>query len=41
MIHKKDELSEKRLLMIVDDDELDRSFFRSAIRKYNPSYECI
>ena len=27
--------------MIVDDDKDDRFFFRSAIRKNNPSYECI
>lgn len=27
--------------MIVDDDEDDRFFFRSAIRKNNPSFECI
>ncbi|RXJ45756.1 response regulator [Gelidibacter gilvus] len=27
--------------MIVDDDKDDRFFFRSAIRKYNPSFECI
>nr|MBA3987094.1 response regulator [Flavobacteriales bacterium] len=41
MLDNKNELSEKKLLMIVDDDKLDRSFFRSAIRKNNPSYECI
>lgn len=41
MINKKNALSDEKLLMIVDDDELDRSFFISAIRKYNPSYECI
>jgi CheY-like chemotaxis protein len=27
--------------MIVDDDKDDRFFFRSAIRKYNPTYNCI
>jgi len=27
--------------MIVDDDTDDRYFFRSAIRKNNPSYQCI
>lgn len=41
MINKKNNLSEKKLLMIVDDDKDDRFFFRSAIRKNNPSYECI
>jgi CheY-like chemotaxis protein len=41
MIHKKNEASEKILLMIVDDDIDDRFFFRNAIRKYNPSYKCI
>ncbi|MEO6348394.1 MAG: response regulator [Aquaticitalea sp.] len=41
MIHKKNELSEKKLLMIVDDDKDDRFFFRSAIRKNNPSFECV
>ncbi|HTO15645.1 MAG TPA: response regulator [Edaphocola sp.] len=41
MINTKNESSEKKLLMIVDDDELDRSFFLSATRKNNPSYECI
>ncbi len=41
MISKRNELSEKRLLMIVDDDKDDRFFFRSAIRKNNPSFECI
>lgn len=41
MISKKNELSEKKLLMIVDDDKDDRFFFRSAIRKNNPSFECI
>lgn len=30
-----------KILMIVDDDKDDRFFFRSAIRKKNPSYECI
>ena len=30
-----------KILMIVDDDKDDRFFFRSAIRKNNPSYECI
>lgn len=34
----KTELSDGRLLMIVDDDKDDRYFFRSAIRKYNPSF---
>jgi len=41
MLNNKNVLSEKKLLMIVDDDRLDRGFFRSAIRKNNPSYECI
>lgn len=41
MIPKNNELPEKKLLMIVDDDKDDRSFFRSAIRKYNPTYVCI
>lgn len=41
MIHKENELSDKKLLMIVDDDKDDRFFFRSAIRKNNPSFECI
>lgn len=41
MINTNNESSEKKLLMIVDDDQLDRSFFLSAIRKNNPSYECI
>jgi CheY-like chemotaxis protein len=27
--------------MIVDDDKDDRFFFRSAIRKNNPSFECV
>jgi CheY-like chemotaxis protein len=30
-----------KILMIVDDDKDDRFFFCSAIRKNNPSYECI
>ncbi len=30
-----------KILMIVDDDEDDRFFFRSAIRKNNPTFECI
>ena len=34
-------MSTDKVLMIVDDDKDDRFFFRSAIRKYNPSYECI
>jgi CheY-like chemotaxis protein len=41
MIPKKNESSEKKLLMIVDDDKDDRFFFRSAIRKNNPSFECV
>ncbi|OBX24526.1 response regulator receiver domain-containing protein [Gelidibacter algens] len=41
MIPKKNETAEKKILMIVDDDKDDRFFFRSAIRKYNPSFECI
>lgn len=41
MLHKKTELSEKKLLMIVDDDKDDRFFFCSAIRKNNPSFECL
>lgn len=41
MIPNKNELSEKKLLMIVDDDKDDRFFFRSAIRKNNPSFECL
>ena len=41
MVNKNKVLSEKKLLMIVDDDKLDRSFFCSAIRKNNPAYECI
>ncbi|TXD85229.1 response regulator [Subsaximicrobium wynnwilliamsii] len=31
----------EKTLMIVDDDEDDRFFFRSAVRKYNPSYKCV
>jgi len=38
---EKNEQPKNKLLMIVDDDELDRSFFRSAIRKNNPSFNCI
>jgi len=34
-------MSTQKNLMIVDDDKDDRFFFRSAIRKYNPSYQCI
>ncbi len=34
-------MSTHKILMIVDDDKDDRFFFRSAIRKKNPSYECI
>ncbi len=30
-----------KILMIVDDDKDDRFFFRSAIRKNNPTFECI
>ena len=30
-----------KILMIVDDDKDDRFFFRSAIRKKNPSYKCL
>lgn len=41
MINKKNDSSEKKLLMIVDDDKDDRFFFRSAIRKNNPSFECV
>ena len=41
MSNTKNESSEKKLLMIVDDDELDRSFFLSAIRKNNPTFQCI
>ena len=37
----KSELAENKLLMIVDDDKDDRFFFRSAVRKNNPSYDCI
>ena len=41
MVSKKKDLSNRKLLMIVDDDKEDRFFFSSAIRKYNPSFECI
>ena len=41
MVSKKKDLSNRKLLMIVDDDKDDRFFFSSAIRKYNPSFECI
>ena len=34
-------MKNQKILMIVDDDTDDRFFFRSAIRKNNPSYECI
>lgn len=37
----KNERLEKKNLMIVDDDIDDRFFFRSAILKYNPSYEIM
>lgn len=29
------------MVMIVDDDKDDRFFFRSAIRKNNPTFECL
>ena len=41
MVSKKSDLSNRKLLMIVDDDKEDRFFFSSAIRKYNPSFECV
>ena len=41
MESKKNELSDMKLLMIVDDDKDDRFFFRSAIHKNNPIFECI
>ena len=34
-------MNTQKLLMIVDDDADDRFFFRSAIRKNNPLYNCI
>jgi CheY-like chemotaxis protein len=34
-------MKNQKILMIVDDDKDDRFFFRSAIRKNNPTYECI
>jgi len=34
-------MTTQKILMIVDDDTDDRYFFRSAIRKNNPSYQCI
>ena len=37
----KNKMRTHKILMIVDDDEDDRFFFRSAIRKNNPLYECI
>ncbi|RXJ44422.1 response regulator [Gelidibacter gilvus] len=41
MVSKKNDLSNRKLLMIVDDDKEDRFFFSSAIRKYNPSFKCV
>ncbi len=41
MIKLQNKMRPHILLMIVDDDKDDRFFFRSAIRKNNPSYECI
>lgn len=41
MISKNNQQLEKKCLMIVDDDSLDRHFFLSAIHKNYPTYECI
>jgi CheY-like chemotaxis protein len=41
MMNPKNELPENKILMIVDDDKDDRFFFCSAVKKYNPTYECL
>ena len=41
MIKLQNKMGAYKLLLIVDDDKDDCFFFRSAIRKNNPSYECI
>jgi CheY-like chemotaxis protein len=33
-------MTDKKILMVVDDDKDDRYFFGSAVRKHHKSYEC-